>query len=222
MSSAVTSPRLEAAFRLESLVAREDLQQDKKTALLATVAMFEEYNVPYVVTGGLAVQLYSDRPRNTNDVDFVSLRAAFRAIQSAQPWPQYGLELVFDRRRYIKVRHAASNVEIDINLDTRFARLLQDPQQELVEGKGVLFTSPLQIAFAKLRTQRSDWPRDPDKRYQDRTDLIRIFRLHPEVPPQLEADPMTTPEMQQILREIVREADLPQLGDELPSDDVPG
>lgn len=197
----------------------EALQQDKRSALLAVVQMFEDFRVPYVVTGGLAVQLYSSEPRHTNDVDLVSLRAAFKAIQVAQPWAQYGFELVFDRQRYIKLRHVDSNTEIDINVDTRFARLLENPNYEVLDGRRIAFTSRLQISFAKLRTQRADWPRDPAKRYQDRGDLIRMFREYPDVPATLKDDPMLTDEMRDILAQIITEAGTG--ADDLPDDDVP-
>lgn len=215
MASGDTSPRLAEVLSLEGLIVRSDLQQDKQAALLAVVSMFDEFQVPYVVTGGLAVQLYSDQPRNTMDVDIVSLRRPFKSLQEAQPWSRYGLVLVFDRRRYVKLRHESSNVDIDINLDTRFARLLEEPRFEQLAGRRIGFTSAFQIAFAKLRTQRSDWPRDPAKRLQDRADLIRIFRNTPSLPEQLRADTMVTPEMRQILDDICHDLGSPS------SDDLP-
>ena len=218
MSSRGTSSRLAEVFSLEGLIVRRDLQQDKQSALLSVITMFDDYGVPYVVTGGLAVQLYSDQPRNTMDVDLVSLRKPFRVLQEAQPWSRYGLELVFDRRRYVKLRHNTSNVDIDINLDTRFARLLEQPTYEQVEGRRISFTSAFQIAFAKLRTQRSDWPRDPAKRLQDRADLIRIFRTTPTLPDRLREDPMLTSEMHQILDDVLRDLAKPA-SDELPPEE---
>ena len=47
-----TSPRLAELFSLEGLVLREDLQQDKRSALLAVVRMFDDFQVPYVISGG--------------------------------------------------------------------------------------------------------------------------------------------------------------------------
>src|SRR5205085_12312631 len=135
----------------------------------------DDHHVPYVITGGLAVQLYSVETRPTVDVDVVTLRKPFeQAFKNAQPWLKYGFELVFDRRRFIKLRHTASNVEVDINTDTRFTTLLEGPTSQKLSGQTVLFTAPEKIAFAKLRTQRSDWPRDPIKRVQDRGDLMQL------------------------------------------------
>ena len=131
--AALTSPRLAEFFSLEGLIVRDDLQQDKQAALLAVTQMFDDFHVTYAITGGVALQLYSSRIRNTVDLDFVSSRQDFKAIVSAQPWDRYGLELVFDRRRYIKLRHAASNVDVDINLDTRFLPLLESSVVEMVE-----------------------------------------------------------------------------------------
>ena len=50
-----TSARLAEAFALESLIVRDDLQQDKKAALLAVARMFADVDVPYVVVGGIAL-----------------------------------------------------------------------------------------------------------------------------------------------------------------------
>lgn len=220
-TSGGTSPRLAELFSTERLILREDLQQDKRAALLAVVRMFNDFAVPYVITGGLAAQLYSDQPRMTVDVDIVSLRPAFQAIQDAGPWAQYGCELVFDRPRYVKLKHVASNVEIDINLDTRFARLLEEPTHELVDGQAVPFASAAEIAFTKLRTQRADWPRDPIKRVKDRADLMAILRGYPQVAEALRTDPMTTNEMRRILDDILADLGRPS-SDELPPEDEEG
>jgi hypothetical protein len=183
--------------------------------------MFNDFGVPYVITGGLAAQLYSDQPRMTVDVDVVSLRAAFKVGQDAAPWARYGCDLVFDRRRYIKLKHTAGNVEIDIHVDTRFARLLDEPVYELVEGQTVAFAAPAAIAFAKLRTQRADWPRDPIKRVKDRADLMAILRNYPQIVDKLRADPMTTDEMRQILDVVLSDLRKPS-SDELPPEDEEG
>lgn len=200
---------------------RRDLQQDKLSALLDLVRMFEEHRVPYVITGGIAIQLYITQPRHTQDVDVVSLRKPFEQMKVAQPWGQYGFELVFDHRRHIKLRHASSNVDVDINVDTRFARLLDAPTIEMVEGRSVPFTSPLQIAFAKLRTQRSDWPRDPRKRLQDRADLVGLLQCHPEIATWLKADPGLNDEMRSILQDVVHTLAQPS-SDELPPEEETG
>lgn len=214
-----TSPRLADLFSMEGLILRKHLQQDKKSAVLAVVRMFEEFNVPYAITGGLAAQLYTEQPRMTMDVDVVSLREEFKRLNDAAPWARYGLELVFDRRRFIKLKHAASNVEIEINVDTRFARLLENTAREFIEGQQVIFVSALQIAFAKLRTQRLDWPRDPAKRLQDRADLIRIFRTQPGLMDQLQTDEGTNDEMRRVLQDIRSSL---SATDDLPPEDESG
>ncbi len=214
-ASSFTSPRLAELFSLEGLVLREDLQQDKRSALLAVVRMFDDFQVPYVISGGIAVQLYTPQPRHTVDVDVVSLRKPFERLKTAQPWTQYQFELVFDRRRFIKLRHVPSGVEIDINVDTRFTRLLDEPVVEMVEGRSIAFCGPAKLALTKLRTQRSDWPRDPGKRLQDRTDLVKMLQAHPEIAVPLQADPLTNDEMRQILNHILADLRKPS-SDELP------
>jgi len=220
MATAVTSPRLEAILGKENFVLKDDLQQDKRGTLLAIVRLFDAYQVPYVVTGGLAVQLYNPETRPTMDVDIVSLRQPFERLKKDAPWERFGFELVFDHRRHIKLKHVGSNVEVDINVDTRFSRLVEQYETETVDGYSIRFTSPSMLAFAKLRTQRSDWPRDPRKRVQDRGDLMALLETYPEIEPQLRTDPLTTDEMRGILDDVLR--DLRRTGsDDLPDDDVP-
>jgi hypothetical protein len=222
MSSTVTHARLEEFFRLEGLVVRDDLQQDKRQALLAVTRMFDEFAVPYAVTGGVALQLYSTEIRFTVDLDFVSDRKDFKVIVEAQPWSRYGLELVFDRHRFIKLLHTASNVEIDINLDTRFLALLESPVTEQVDGHPIRFVSLAALAVAKLRTQRADWPRNEDKRLQDRVDLRRVLRAHPEIVDTLRIHPLTNDEMRRILDEVLAELAKPSTDELPPEDELPG
>ncbi len=219
--SATTSPRLAAVLSRENFVLRDDLQQDKRATLHAVVKMFTDFQVPYVITGGLAVQLHNIQMRPTLDVDVVSLRDPFKRLQEANPWQKYGFELVFDHRRHIKLKHLEGNVEVDINVDTRFARLLDDPTIELIDGREVRFCSPFKLALAKLRTQRSDWPRNPLKRRQDYLDLLGLVSAHPEIVDLLRNDPLTTDEMRQVLTAVCREL-ATATGDDLPEDNVPG
>ncbi len=205
MASAATSPRLAEIFLRENFVLRDDLQQDKRATLTAIVRMFDDHAVPYAITGGLAVQLYNIETRPTVDVDVVSLRKPFEAMKTKQPWGRYGFELVFDHRRHVKLYHAVSNVEVDINVDTRFARLVENYETETVDELSVRFTSPLMLALAKLRTQRSDWPRHPRKRVQDRGDLMGLLETYPQLSDLLRVDPLTTDEMRSILDAVLAE-----------------
>ncbi|MEW6742684.1 MAG: hypothetical protein AB1486_07980 [Planctomycetota bacterium] len=197
---------------------REDLQQDKRSALLAVARMFDDFRVPYAVTGGVALQLYSSEIRYTVDLDVVTSRREFEPIREAQPWDRYGLELVLDRRRYMKLRHPASNVDIDLNLDTRFLPLLEGITVEHVEGMPVRFVSLTNLAVAKLRTQRSDWPRTEEKRLQDRVDLMRLLRANPHVAEAARSHPLTNDEMRRILDDILALLRKPS-SDDLPPED---
>jgi hypothetical protein len=80
-----TSARLNQVLERENFVAREDLQQDKRAALAAVARLFDDYQVPYVITGGLAVQLYDIQVRPTVDLDIVAPRpGATRRRRSAR------------------------------------------------------------------------------------------------------------------------------------------
>jgi hypothetical protein len=216
--SSVTSPRLAELFSLESLVLREDRQQDKRRALPVVARLFDDFRVPYAITGGVALSLYSDEVRYTVGLNVVTSRCEFKPIDDVQPWDKYGLELVFDRRRYIKLRHAASNVDIDVNLDTRFLPLLETPTVEPVEGTPIRFVSVTSLAVAKLRTQRHDWPRSEEKRLQDRVDLMRVLRANSQVAEAARTHPLTNDEMRGILDDILAELRKPS-SDELAPED---
>ncbi len=218
MDNAVTSLRLAEVFKRENFVLRDDLQQDKRETLRAVVRMFDDYAVPYAVTGGLAVQLYNIETRPTMDVDIVSLRQPFERLKKDQPWGRYGFELVFDHRRHIKLHHPASNVEVDINVDTRFSRLVEQYETETIDGQPIRFTTPAMLALAKLRTQRTDWPRDPVKRVQDRGDLMALLQTRPAIADELRTDPLTNDEMRQILDDVLAQLAKPS-SDELPPED---
>lgn len=214
-----TSPRLFEILERENFVLRDDLQQDKRATLLAVARMFEDHQVPYVIVGGLAVQLYNvEEVRPTVDLDVVSLRAPFKTMKEAQPWERYGFDFVFDRRRFIKLKHVASNVEVDINVDTRFASILDEPTVETIDGQPIPFCQPAKLAVTKLRTQRSDWPRDPRKRVQDRGDLMAILQSRPEIVEAVKCDPLTNDEMRQILDDVLSELAQPS-SDELPPEE---
>lgn len=213
--AALTSPRLAELFSLERLIVRKDLQQDKRSALLAVVRMFDDHQVPYVIVGGIALQLYSHHVRATADVDIVSLREPFEKLKADAPWARYGLELVFDRRRFIKLKHTESNVEVDINIDSQFAHVLDQPIRETVDGCPIYFCSLINLAFTKLRTQRPDWPRNYARRLQDRSDLANMLQMHPEIRDLLRQHTLITGEMCGILDDICRELDAS------PTDDLP-
>ncbi|MEP0842469.1 MAG: hypothetical protein HRF43_07125 [Phycisphaerae bacterium] len=150
--------------------------------------------------------MQADEVRSTGDVDVVSLRTAFKPLKDAAPWARYGFEFVFDRRRYVKLRHVEGQVDVDINLATRVARLLSEPTTVDLRDLAVPFTSPAAIAFAKLRTQRQDWTHDPARRLQDRADLIRLVRNHPQIVERMRHDEGVTDEMRSVLADVARVA----------------
>jgi hypothetical protein len=71
------------------------------------------------------------------------------------------------------------------------------------------------LALAKLRTQRSDWPRDPVKRQQDRADLMALLRNYPDIATDLHDDPLTNDEMRTVLDDVLAQLARPS------SDDLP-
>ena len=75
---------------------------------------------------------------------------------------------------------------LDIIFDaTGFADLAQATYVDLPDIGRVPVASPLDVAYSKLRTQRSDWKRRPDKRMVDLSDLIALLRENPSILPEL-------------------------------------
>ncbi|MEW6280129.1 MAG: hypothetical protein AB1758_15990, partial [Candidatus Eremiobacterota bacterium] len=60
-------------FELDRVVGliRKDIQQDKRSALLAVADLMRAAGARYVITGGLAVQRHVARPRFTGDLDVI-------------------------------------------------------------------------------------------------------------------------------------------------------
>ncbi len=201
MGSTITSPRLSLIFSRENLVIRDEWIQDKPLVLHAIANLFGDHQMPYVIVGAFAVQVHCSHSRPTDDIDLVTSCESFARLQSTEEWRRYGFRYKAGRRQIVTLRHDEGNVNVDVILDRRFAQTLDDPHEEVLDGRPILFCSAEKLAFSKLRTQQKNWSRDPGKRMQDRVHLIELLQEHPELVEAVKQEPMTTPEMRQIMEE---------------------
>lgn len=221
MASAIVSSRLDAILQRENLVLRDEHLQDKCVVLASVARMFDECDVPYAIMGGLAVQLYNIETRSTVDIDIAAPSELFAQMRERCVWSAYGFQEMRHDRVPFRLFHATGNVKVEIYPDSRFAFLLENPETEMIGQQAIRFGAPLPLTITKLRTQRSDWPRDQVKRMDDRVDLMRLLSAFPGIEDSIRRHPLTNNEMRQILHETLTLLAQPW-SDDLPPDDVPG
>ncbi len=198
---------LEDLFQLDRVAAmfHPEIQDDKRSTLFAVARLMAEAGAKWVVTGGLAAQLYVDQPRFTLDVDAIVRPEDEASVFSCLQTPAHAeeFELIHRKRRWIALVHRRSGTPVDINSSKLFQDLVEDPSWIDLEGVKLPFAASRWIAFVKLRTQRRSWPRNPEKRLQDRADLMKILMANPEVPDELRS--MVDEEMARLLEQVIEE-----------------
>jgi len=171
----------EKLFKLDALAQmfHDNVQDDKRPALLALAGLMKRAGAEYVISGGLATQLHVSDPRFTGDVDVVARHNDAVQIIDAIRHSSAEFELIAQRRNWTQAAHRSSGTPIDINTSPLFGRVLENPA--IVELEGVRFpvAAPVAVAYTKLRTQQPRWPRSPRKRLIDRADLIQLMSDNP-------------------------------------------
>ena len=147
--------------------------QDKGTALAAIVGIFEATGTPYAIIGGVAVQLYTEEPRTTLDLDIAveshsqipreQLLAAGFKHEGSYEWsdnwraPQ-GIAVQFSEIPWVL------NGAQKVDAGTAEIRLVALPDLVL-----------LKLAAAEEPRRR------PSKRTHDKADVQQLLEEHPEL-----------------------------------------
>jgi hypothetical protein len=172
---------LEKLFELDRMARmfHQEVQDDKRPALLALARLMEAAGAEYVIAGGLAAQLYVSDPRFTGDVDVVAREEDAVHITEAIADLSTEFELLGRRRHWIQASHRPSGTPIDINTSPLFKQVLMEPDHVELEGIRLPIAAAVAVAYTKLRTQQPRWPRQPSKRLIDRADLIQLLQDNP-------------------------------------------
>ncbi len=171
----------EKLFELDAVAQmfHDNVQDDKRPALLALAGLMKMAGAEYVISGGLATQLHVSDARFTGDVDVVTRHEDAARIIDALQRSSAEFELIAQRRNWIQAAHRASGTPIDINTSPLFRRVLENPSIVELDGVNFPIAAPVAVAYTKLRTQQPRWPRNPRKRLVDRADLMQLLSDNP-------------------------------------------
>ncbi len=218
MSAATASLRLSTYLDLGESVM--NLHRDDpyrlKDAMRDAVSLLRAINAPFALFGAHAVAVYLTEHRSTEDIDFVvdaSAADAFLARAAEFGFQDESEETDLPIRR-IRHHHGA---RLDIIFDTTGFADLNNTTTTTIPDIGEVPVAAIEdIAYSKLRTQRSDWPRDPQKRRADYNDLVALLNENPQLATSIEqrvAPPVAKPtprqlEMIKALANAIKDANL--------------
>ena len=188
MSAATASVRLSTYLDLGESVM--NLHRDDpyrlKDAMRDAVNLLRDVNVPFALFGAHAIAVYLTEHRSTEDINFVvdaSAAETFLARATEFGFHDESEESDLPIRR-IRHKHGA---RLDIIFDTTgFADLNNTTTTTIPDIGDVPVAAIEDVAYSKLRTQRSDWPRDPQKRRADYNGLVALLHENPQLAPTLE------------------------------------
>lgn len=157
---------------------------DKEKILECLVLLLEHEHVPYALIGGVAVQLYTEDPRTTADIDVAvpDRRDIPRAALLAAGFDEDGVH-----QWSVNWRGPAPSgtprrlrVAVQFSAGTSMARAATRAEDVSV-GKFFLKLASLpDLMFLKLEAA-SEPTRRASKRSQDLTDVMKLIEEHPEL-----------------------------------------
>ena len=157
---------------------------DKENVLASLIDVMRHEAIPYAVMGGVAVQLYTEEPRTTADVDIAlhnrddipreSLVKAGFTYDGSYRWSENWrapAPASTHRRRRISVQFSADDL-MSASVDRAVEVRAGDLSFPLVTMDDLIL---LKLAAAEEATRRVS------KRQQDVTDIARLLEEHPEL-----------------------------------------
>lgn len=146
------------------------------------VRMLRELRVPFALIGAHAVAMNVKEHRSTDDIDVVAPSEHMPLVR--QRSVEFGfIEQPKDAEAMVRTFRHRSGGRLDIIFDDSggFANLDAVQMVDLSGVGEIPVAAPLDIAYAKLRTQRRDWVRQEEKRVVDFADLVSMLRENPEL-----------------------------------------
>lgn len=181
--------------------------------------MLNDLEITYAMFGAFAMAAYVTERRSTLDIDVVARTEHLLLLR--QRAAEYGFdELPKDPEAVIRSFMHRNGVRIDLIFDDRAAFVDLDHTLTIdVPRVGrVVVADIVDVAFSKLRTQRSDWKRNPRKRAQDYADLVAMIGENPDLaeslarrlfPPGTPPPDQVSRKLQAVLRQACIQAEVP-------------
>ncbi len=155
-------------------------QADKESAILDVARIFSKAGIPYAIMGGVAVQVHTEEPRTTLDLD-IALRSKADVPDAALRAAGFKHEGTFefsDNWRAPGPLPRKQRTAVQFSADALTADAVQHAGTVTVGGMKVSVVSPEDLVLLKLAAALEP-RRRRSKRISDYGDIVRLLEEHP-------------------------------------------
>lgn len=155
-------------------------QADKESAILEVARIFEEAGVPYAIMGGVAVQVHTEEPRTTLDLD-IALRSQSDVPAAALLAAGFKHEHTFefsDNWRAPGPLPRKQRTAVQFSADALTAEAVDRAGTVMLGGMEIPVVSPRDLVLLKLAAALEP-RRRKSKRISDYGDIVRLLEEHP-------------------------------------------
>jgi hypothetical protein len=157
---------------------------DKEQVLAVLVRVLEETGTPYALIGGVAVQLYTEEPRTTADLD-VALSSRVdvpREALAAAGFSPDGEYAWSENWRGPAPEHTPRKrrVAVQFSADDLMARVVSNAEAVSVGSFWIKLATISDLVLLKLAAAEEPMRR-PHKRLQDTVDVLHLLEEHTEL-----------------------------------------
>lgn len=161
-------------------------QADKEFVILEVARIFDKAGIPYAIMGGVAVQIHTEEPRTTLDLD-IALRSKSDVPAEALLAAGFKHEGTFEfsdnwRAPGPLPRKQRTAVQFSADALTRLA--VEQAGTVMLEGMEISVVSPMDLVLLKVAAAKEP-RRRKSKRISDYGDIIRLLEEHPGLEKQL-------------------------------------
>lgn len=155
-------------------------QADKEFTILEVARIFDKAGVPYAIMGGVAVQIHTEEPRTTLDLD-IALRSKGDVPTEALLAAGFKHEGAFefsDNWRAPGPLPRRQRTAVQFSADALTAEAVDHAGTVTLEGVDISVVSPKDLVILKLAAALEP-RRRKSKRITDYGDVIRLLEEHP-------------------------------------------
>lgn len=154
-------------------------QADKESTILEVARIFDEAGIPYAVMGGVAVQIHTEEPRTTLDLD-IALRSRrdvpTEALLAAGSKHEGTFEFS-DNWRAPGPLPRKQRTAVQFSADALTAEAVDHAGTITLEGVDISVVSPRDLVALKLAAALKPRRRQ-SKRISDYGDIVRLLEEH--------------------------------------------
>jgi hypothetical protein len=154
-------------------------QQDKESTILAIARIFDKVGIPYAVMGGVAVQVHTQEPRTTLDLD-IALKTKGdlpAAALLAAGFKHEGTFRFSDNWRAPGPGPKKERTAVQFSADDLTAEAVDNAGTVTLEGVKISVVSPRDLVILKVAAALEPRRRQ-SKRITDYSDIVRLLEEH--------------------------------------------